>query len=615
MTSVEELVAFGVDAKKAEQTAKNKKLSQACREFFDLGKEVGGADAAASIGKVLFDVASKVNATVPQAFKKVLVEYLLKPEGKNVSSPAQIKAATAFLNSATEDTFTVASFEEAAGVGVVVMPEDITTAVKKVVAADQAKIEELGWGYQAKIMQGARQLLPFADGKSVRDEVTAQLEGILGANTGNSKAKHKEKLKQARKEKKVAAKEDTAAVAEDGAAVEVAAPATGAQKVTPWEVEADGDVNYDKLIDDFGSKKLEPEHLEKMKKLGMPIHHFLRRDIFFSHRAFDDILTKKENGEPIYLYTGRGPSSQAMHLGHLIPFLFTKYLQEVLDCPLVIQMTDDEKFLFKPNLTLDDNPETGVFHMLRENVKDIIAIGFDPKKTFIFSDVEFMGGAFYKNVLRIQRRINLNTAMKVFGFELEHNIGRIAFCAIQASPSFPSSFPFMLDPKAACLIPCAIDQDPYFRLTRDVAPSLKEEKPALLHSKFFPAMSGASGKMSSSTNSPTTVFLTDDPDSISEKIHKHAVSGAPETLAELREKGANTDKDVSFQYLRFFMEDDAELERIRVAYSTGKMSTFEIKEILVGVLQDVVRQHQERRAKVTDADVDYFMSQAKFAEQ
>jgi len=37
----------------------------------------------------------------------------------------------------------------------------------------------------------------------------------------------------------------------------------------------------------------------------------------------------------MYLYTGRGPSSEALHLGHLIPFHFTKYLQDVFQCPLV----------------------------------------------------------------------------------------------------------------------------------------------------------------------------------------------------------------------------------------------------------------------------------------
>lgn len=33
-----------------------------------------------------------------------------------------------------------------------------------------------------------------------------------------------------------------------------------------------------------------------------------------------------------------------MHLGHLLPFIFTKYLQEAFGVPLVIMMSDDEKY-------------------------------------------------------------------------------------------------------------------------------------------------------------------------------------------------------------------------------------------------------------------------------
>ena len=36
------------------------------------------------------------------------------------------------------------------------------------------------------------------------------------------------------------------------------------------------------------------------------------------------ILDAIEAKKKFYLYTGRGPSSEAMHLGHLIPFIFTK---------------------------------------------------------------------------------------------------------------------------------------------------------------------------------------------------------------------------------------------------------------------------------------------------
>lgn len=56
-------------------------------------------------------------------------------------------------------------------------------------------------------------------------------------------------------------------------------------------------------------------------------------------------------------------------LRHLVPFLFTKYLQEAFGCYLVVQMTDDEKYLWK-NLQLSELRMT-----LRENVRDIIAYG------------------------------------------------------------------------------------------------------------------------------------------------------------------------------------------------------------------------------------------------
>ncbi len=90
-----------------------------------------------------------------------------------------------------------------------------------------------------------------------------------------------------------------------------------------------------------------------------------------------------------------------MHLGHLVPFIMTKWetkiqvnwflilnffrwLQDVFNVPLVIQLTDDEKFLWK-----DLTPEE-TNRLAHENVKDIIACGFDIEKTFIFSDFEYI---------------------------------------------------------------------------------------------------------------------------------------------------------------------------------------------------------------------------------
>lgn len=125
--------------------------------------------------------------------------------------------------------------------------------------------------------------------------------------------------------------------------------------VNPWTVESEGSIDYERLIVKFGSTRIDEALLERIERVtNRKPHRFLRRGLFFSHRDMHHLLDLYERGEKFYLYTGRGPSSEALHLGHAIPFHFTKWLQDAFDCPLVIQLTDDEKFLFKADLKLDE---------------------------------------------------------------------------------------------------------------------------------------------------------------------------------------------------------------------------------------------------------------------
>ncbi|KAI7686919.1 hypothetical protein SSS_07800 [Sarcoptes scabiei] len=258
--------------------------------------------------------------------------------------------------------------------------------------------------------------------------------------------------------------------------------------VDPWNVTSSqqSGPDYEKLIVRFGTSKISESILKKLETLlpgGSKLHRFLRRGIFFSHRDLECVIGKIERGEKFYLYTGRGPSSSSLHVGHLVPFIFTKWLQETFDVPLVIQLTDDEKFLWR-GISIADVQK----HAL-ENIKDIIAVGLDPAKTFIFTDLN-QSSAFYENILKIQRLVTFNQVKGIFGFNDSDSIGKISFPAIQAAPAFSSSFPQMFgtDKNRLCFIPCAIDQDPYFRMTRDVAPKLKYSKPSLIYSTFLPAL-------------------------------------------------------------------------------------------------------------------------------
>lgn len=340
---------------------------------------------------------------------------------------------------------------------------------------------------------------------------------------------------------------------------------------------------------------------------GRQAHPFLRRGIFFAHRDLKELLDCYERGLPFYLYTGRGPSSEALHLGHLVPFMFTKWLQDAFNVPLVIQLTDDEKYLWR-GLQLDE-----ARRLARENARDIIACGFDVEKTFIFSDFDYVGGAFYRNIVQIQRCVTFNQARGAFGFGGEHNIGQIAFGAVQAAPSFPDSFPHIFGSRKdiKCLIPCAIDQDPYFRVTRDVAPRLGQNKPALIESRFFPALQGESGKMSASDEN-SAVFVSDTPKQIAKKVKTHAFSGGGATREEHIQNGANLDVDIPWKWLNFFLDDDEKLQAIGKEYSAGRMMTGEIKEELVCVLSEMIQRHQRARAAVTDEVVDAFMSVRNF---
>ncbi|KAH7107301.1 tryptophanyl-tRNA synthetase [Auriculariales sp. MPI-PUGE-AT-0066] len=383
------------------------------------------------------------------------------------------------------------------------------------------------------------------------------------------------------------------------------------QVVTPWDVggsvDEDGTqkaIDYDKLISQFGTRHVDAALLERFERLtGHKPHPLLRRGMFFSHREFDRILDRFEQRKPFFLYTGRGPSSDSMHMGHLIPFMFTKWLQDVFDVPLVIQLTDDEKFLFKPELKVD---QTRKFAL--QNAKDIIAVGFRLERTFIFNNFDHVSGAFYHNVVKIARAITVSQARATFGFVDSDNIGKMHFVAVQATPSFSNSFPQIYGEKSdiPCLIPCAIDQDPYFRLTRDVAHKLKYPKPALIHSKFFPALQGPQTKMSASD--PTSgIFMTDTPNQIKNKINKHGFSGGQETEEEHRRLGGNPDVDVSYQFLTFFLEDDEELKQLERDYRSGQLLTGQLKQKAIKHLQDIVKSFQERRAAVTDEQLAAFM--------
>jgi tryptophanyl-tRNA synthetase len=367
-------------------------------------------------------------------------------------------------------------------------------------------------------------------------------------------------------------------------------------EVTPWEVK--GKVDYDKLIKKFGTSRIDDKLIKKLELITKDVHFMIKRKHFFSHRDLDKILDNYKT-KGFFVYTGRGPSGK-MHIGHLIPFIITKWLQEKFNVNVYIEITDDEKFLFKKDAELQKIKEQA-----DKDILDIIALGFDPDKTFIFKDTEYIKVA-YPGILKIAKKINFSTAKAVFGFNNETNIGAIFYPAYQILPTFFE--------KRQCLIPCAIDQDPYWRIQRDIAESFGYYKTAAIHSKFLPPLQGLEGKMSSSIEE-TAIYLDDDEQTVSKKIMKYAFSGGQPTIEEHRKKGGNPDIDVSFQYLKILFEpDDQKIKEIEVKYREGKMLTGELKQYTIDKINEFLRNHREKREQIKDK-VDLYMYNGKLAKE
>ncbi len=352
--------------------------------------------------------------------------------------------------------------------------------------------------------------------------------------------------------------------------------------VTPYDV--DGEVDYERLVQEFGIKKLDTKLLKEIESIAGELHPYLRRNIFFAHRDLKWCLEEYKKGNKFFLYTGCGPSGP-IHLGHLGTWRFTKWLQDVFDVELWFQFTDDEKFLFK-NKSYEEIQE-----WTKENMLDVIALGFDPKKTHFIVDTTH-ANILYPEAIKVAKKITTSTVKSAFGFTDSTNIGSMFYTAMQTVPAFLPNV--LRSTKQPCLIPLGVDQDPHFRISRDVVKKLGFDKPAIIHSKFMIPLTGPVGKMSSSDQSKA-ILTTDSAAQVKKKINKYAFSGGQDTLEKHRELGGNPDIDVAFQWLQYFEEDDAKLAQIKEQYKKGELLSGEMKALLIEQITTFLQNHQQKR--------------------
>lgn len=358
-------------------------------------------------------------------------------------------------------------------------------------------------------------------------------------------------------------------------------------KLTPWEVS--GDIDYKKLIDNFGLNKM-PKLPEVFQK-----NILFRRGVVFAHRDFDKILKRVKNKEEFVMMTGLMPSGK-FHIGHAFVAKQMIFYQN-LGAKLYIAVADLEAYNSRAKKSLEELKKIAIDQYL----VNYIALGLKPDNVdFYFqsdrSPDSKKSNSYYRLASTFSRYATFNEFKAVYG---DISPGRMNSSLLQAADMYhPQLEEF--EGKVPTFIPVGIDQDPHIRIARDMAKRHKDFKfipIASTYNVFLPGLKGVESKMSSSDES-SFIAMTDSPKEVENKIKKYAFSGGKDTLDEHRKKGGNPDIDISFQYLKmFFEEDDEKLADIEQAYRKGELLTSELKRYLIEKINNFLAEHQKKREK------------------
>ncbi len=367
-------------------------------------------------------------------------------------------------------------------------------------------------------------------------------------------------------------------------------------KVTPWEVK--GSIDYKKLIKEFGLQEL-PELPKKF--LGQTL---FRRGIIFAHRDIERILGCVQQKKPFAMMTGLMPSGK-FHFGHKMVADQCIFYQE-LGANVYITVADVEGY----NSRIPNMEELRKI-AIEEYLMNYVALGLDLKKCdFYFQSKRSLDGkkasAYYSLASTLARHATFNEFKAVYG---EIDPGKMASSLLQAADMFHPQLP-EFEGRMPVIVPVGSDQDPHIRLARDICGRYKVHDFCQLSSTYHLFMPGLKGGKMSSSDPMSYIALTDSPDEASKKIMKYAFSGGQATLEEHRKKGGNPEIDVSFQMLRYGLEEDDEaLKEIYLSYKAGKLLSGELKKIAAEKVSEFLEKHHKARKKAEKTVASYVEKQ------
>ena len=320
--------------------------------------------------------------------------------------------------------------------------------------------------------------------------------------------------------------------------------------------------------DNFGLREFTVEQLELLSFLPENIRSLLQY-----HRGFE---TVNFAANKYYVYTGRGPSKAEFHIGHLPGLQLCLQLQAHIDEKIEFMIADDEK-MFRDGIDRKTMAEN-----VNATLKQLVAIGFNETNTNFRINSEGINRDDYEIIIAMLRIISVHTLTSIFGEKT--NLGEYFYPLIQILPCFSKT--------RRCIVIAGVDQDPFFRLARDVARRLGYNPPVIIYTHSVPGLDG-SDKMSTSVPESLPIFLGEKVEDVALKVSKIRKVGAG-SLDELFEKGANLKEDIPYRLLEIFDTNKINIMLIAKAYTIGLYDASEISSLKAIVPEKGIKERDGR---------------------
>ena len=183
----QDLKNFEIPEAKIEEMLKKKKFVERLKYVLEQSKlEKGDKE----LGLLLIQLAEKLNPAYNHRLP-LLLKYVIP---KEISTSQQLDAAIAYLRKKGEEEIDIKEFENVAGIGVKITPDDIRKVVIELIKAKLDLIKKQRYNYPAlNLMFDLKNKFTFFDNKLAKEIINEEINKVLGGK--NEEELKEEKLR------------------------------------------------------------------------------------------------------------------------------------------------------------------------------------------------------------------------------------------------------------------------------------------------------------------------------------------------------------------------------------------------------------------------------------